>query len=153
MNFVDPLGLSPMDVVNWASGQIGSWSYAYWTPHTEVRGNSGKYFGGMLTPKCNAFVYDATKAGHCEAGRLENGRIPTAGEWADPTIDIPGCSVVDHPTTGDIVAFNGHVGIYVPLINSLPGTISAASSGQVVHNNWGFRNGQTPTFRRCSCSK
>ena len=57
---------------------------------------------------------------------------------------------------GDVVAEGGHVGIYNPLPPNSPtvmGTISAAAGlgGRVVHNDWGFREGQNPVIRRCSC--
>ena len=43
----------------------------------------GSLFGGRFAPKCNIFVGDALKAGHCEAGWVDGGRLPTASEWAD----------------------------------------------------------------------
>jgi hypothetical protein len=69
---------------------------------------------------------------------------------------INGWRVIDDaPQPGDIVAeahhysdATGHMGIVVEGRK----TISAAStlSGKIVQNDWGFREGHKPTFRRCT---
>jgi RHS repeat-associated protein len=153
LNHTDSLGLSPDDVLNWARQQVGGGDYSLWSPNSEVRGGRGSLLGGRFAPKCNIFVGDALKAGHCEAGRVDGGRLPTASEWADPNFNIPGCSVVSTPEPGDVVSYHGHVGLYDPITPNLQGTISAAYPTPVVWSNWGFRDGQKPTFRRCTCSQ
>ena len=45
---------------------------------------------------------------------------------------------------GDVASFSGHVGIVSG--NGL--TISATLHNGVVRNDWGFRTGRTPVFRR-----
>jgi hypothetical protein len=78
---------------------------------------------------------------------------PNAGDWADPKVEISGWVVVDKPREGDIIAeklgsgrergATGHVGI----ITGIEKTTSAAHD-IVKENEWGFRPGQNPTFRR-----
>lgn len=114
---------------------------------------------GYSSPKCNAFVWDALVAGGDPAGRMPDGRIPSAAEWADPSTKISGYYVVPSDFSlqiGDVVALQGHVGLYKPLTDGSPGTISAASSGtppygEIRHNDFGFREGNAPTIRRCLC--
>lgn len=126
-------------------------------PHPEargrVRGQNGT--GGRGALKCNFFVWDALSAGGDAPGRMSDGRVPSASEWADPNVNIPGYSLVPlamTPQPGDVVANGGHVGLYAPLPDGSPGTISAASlfnGNGVVHNDWGFRPGSSyPTVRR-----
>ncbi|WP_020466071.1 CHAP domain-containing protein [Singulisphaera acidiphila] len=137
------------DIVRVARSKVGAKDWMYGTAKDEFAAN---------TNKCNKFVYDVV----VEAGvkpppkvsmYLIFSRPPTAGEWADPKVEISGWEVVTTPQPGDIVAeahryadATGHVGIVVgPNL-----TVSAASNvgGVIVENDWGFRTGQTPTFRR-----
>lgn len=97
-------------------------------------------------------------AGGDPPGRMAGGRIPSATEWADPNVVIPGYGVVPvpyRPQRRDVIAQGEHVGIYLELPDGSPGTVSAASPGNgngVVHNDWGLRSGQAyPTVRRCDC--
>lgn len=80
---------------------------------------------------------------------------PTAGQWGDPKVQIPGYPVVDNPQPGDVIAIphrygdaTGHVGIVV-----VKGKTASQSSitDSVEVNDWGFRPGQKPVFRRCTC--
>jgi RHS repeat-associated protein len=150
--FMDPIGLCGETAGMWADIQVGSTNYQWWDPHPEIGGRSGKYFGGRFSPKCTAFVYDALSFAGCAPGRNANGVIPLSSAWDNPNSNISGYSVIpadSSPQIGDIVADDGHVGIFYPLPDGNPGTISAASSPQrVIHNNWGFRPGNSPTIWR-----
>ncbi len=112
------------------------------------------YTCGAPSLKCNKFVWDATTNGGAPAGRMPGGRIPSAGEWGNPNSGIPGYSPLrpgERPQLGDIVSDGHHVGIYSPLESGAPGTTSAASffkGNGPVHNDWGFRDGQTVTIWR-----
>lgn len=67
---------------------------------------------------------------------------------SDPAYGLLGWPVVhDLPRPGDLVALDGHVGIYTG--NGM--TISASTDRGVVENAWGFRNKQKPVIRRCMC--
>ena len=97
---------------------------------------------------------------------------PLAGQWADPGIELGKWRVVSSPVPSGVVAekinysnATGHVGVVgdplsgssaatvvsaqrVSVAINLPlQTISAASSA-VLNNDWGFRQGQLPVFRR-----
>ena len=83
---------------------------------------------------------------------------PTAGQWGDANVTIPGYPVVENPQPGDIVAIpheysdaTGHVGIVVD-VNK---TASQSSiTDKITINNWGFRaDDGNPVFRRCSCEE
>jgi len=75
-------------------------------------------------------------------------------------VNIPGYYVVpqgEQPQPGDVISNGSHVGIYSPLPDGSPGTVSAAFpfsswaagvDGNVVNNDWGFRQGQQVTIRR-----
>jgi RHS repeat-associated protein len=105
------------------------------------------------TWKCNKFVNDVGDNAGAEVpdinGYPGNRYPPTANQWADPEHNIPGWNnVVDNPEPGDVAAIgksnsSGHVGI----VTGENQTTSAAHQG-VVTNDWGFREGQNPTFRR-----
>lgn len=111
------------------------------------------------TNKCNLFVYEmANRAGKSvpmfDRWSWSNfGYVdypPLAGQWADPSVDIPGWEVVTDPQPGDVAAIahnysdaTGHVAIV-----SGPNTTISANSNEIVENDWGFRPGQTPTYRR-----
>lgn len=115
------------------------------------------------TNKCNKFVYDVMVAAGASpfpavSRRIFWSRPPLAREWADPSVEIEGWEVVEAPRPGDVVAeaheyadATGHVAIVVG-----PGeTVSASAplGGVIVRNDWGFRRGQKPTFRRHSPSR
>ena len=142
----------------WAKSKIGSTEYQRWDSHPETVGrleNFLKKFGFGNSNKCNAFVYDALNAGGVPPGRMLNNRIPVALEWAAKVFIISSYAVVNNPNVfnlqvGDIISNGTHVGIYYPLPDGRPGTISASAIAQeVVHNDWGFRAGEGPiTVRR-----
>ncbi|MCP3672833.1 MAG: hypothetical protein GY814_20905 [Gammaproteobacteria bacterium] len=162
IKYIDPYGLDGLGAFNFST-----YAYAFqddrwepWDPHSEargrVRGQGGT--GGRYALKCNLFVWDALSEGGDAPGRMADGRVPSASEWADPNVDIPGYPLVPKgmlPQVGDVVASDGHVGIYAPQGDGTPGTISAAAFGYgsgLVHNDWGFREGSSsPTIRRCEC--
>ena len=163
-NAVDPWGLDGKAAAKWAHSQVGSTDYQWHDKHKESRGRWVSRVGGRGAFKCNAFVWDALKNGGDSPGRI-NGRIPLATEWENTNIPIKGYHVFKSGPgmprlRGDVVAFDGHVGIYYPLEDGSPGTMSAQGhpfplslSDSIVHNDWGFREGQTPTVRRCDCEK
>lgn len=111
------------------------------------------------TNKCNLFVYETlTKSGkpvpmkeRWSWSNMKNVKYPPlAGQWADPSVEIPGWEVVTNPQPGDVAAIahdysdaSGHVAIV-----SGPNSSISATGEEVVENDWGFRPGQTPTFRR-----
>lgn len=107
---------------------------------------------------CNLFVYDTLQRGG-DAPPPISGRPPFAGDWAGGA--VPGYTEVKYgpPQLGDVVAadfsgpnFTGHVGVFVPLPDGSPGTISVRDvDNQIVHNDWGFRPGQKVTIMRCNC--
>ncbi|WP_158755822.1 RHS repeat-associated core domain-containing protein, partial [Dyella sp. S184] len=152
-----PAGLSAR---NWAFNQVGQGGYGYFDPNPEARGWLRQRTNGIPSEKCNKFVWDALKAGDVPAGRMPDGRIPSAAEWGDPNVNIPGYYVVpqgEQPQIGDVVSNGSHVGIYSPLSDGSPGTVSAAFpmsssaagiDGNVVNNDWGYRQGQILTTRR-----
>jgi RHS repeat-associated protein len=154
--WIDPLGWDGKAASNKASSLIGNADYGFLDPHPESRGRLASLLGGRKSNKCNSFVWDVLNAGGDPPGRMPDGRIPSAEEWANPNVYIPGYVVLPSGSSyqaGDIIATGGHVGVYYPLPGGLPGTISAKASlgGEVVHNDWGFRPGQSPVARRCSC--
>ncbi len=88
-------------------------------------------------------------------------RDPTANEWADPRVDIPGWSKPfgGYAERGNVIAVfgglsHGHVGV-VDISGTIgnPGglTISVNSNtrpaGIVTNNDWGFRPGSTAVVR------
>jgi hypothetical protein len=113
---------------------VGSTEYQRWDAHPEARGRFEEFlhnFGLGNSNKCNAFVYDALKAGGQLPGRMLDGRIPIALEWADPAFVIDGYEVVQNPNVfslqpGDVVSDGNHVGIFSPLLSGAPGTNSAS---------------------------
>lgn len=109
------------------------------------------------TNKCNKFVYDAIIEAGVKAPTVSMyvvfSRPPTAGEWADPKVEISGWSVVDDPQPGDVVAeahryadATGHVGIVVGSRETA--SANANVGGTITVNDWGFRPDQHCTFRR-----
>lgn len=149
-------------VAYWAEARVGRGGYGRLDPAPDARGQIDNLLPrdkrGRIDPKCNQFVWDALQAGGVPAGRLDGGRIPVAKEWGDPSSKIAGYSpVVGQPRPGDVVSNGHHVGIYSPLPDGRPGTVSASSpfthdggwDGGVTHNDWGFRGDEGPmTFWR-----
>jgi len=81
------------------------------------------------------------------SGGRWGGNIPSAKDWGNENLDIPGYRVVTTPQPGDIASNGFHVGI----VSGDGKTLSASSlSGRVVENDWGFRQRDrgTITFRR-----
>lgn len=152
--------------VRWAQGMVGSRHYTRISPAEDARGRLENHLPpvmrGIIDPKCNQFVYDALSAAGEPPGRQDGVRIPIASDWGDPRSKIGGYApVTGPPQPGDVVSNGEHVGIYAPLADGSPGTISAASPhwpvlfhgsggamGGVVHNDWGFRPGQKVTIWR-----
>ena len=110
--------------------------------------------------KCNKFVCDVLEESGVSVPKPNgwwNKYPPTASQWADPNYDIPGFSTVDTPQAGDVAAVQhgdgsesnatGHVGI---VSDANEGTTVSATSTTVVENDWGFRSGQNPTFKRAN---
>ena len=63
-------------------------------------------------PQCNRFVGDCIATCKNRPKPLVNGRYPTAAEWGDPTVSIPGFGPPHHdPKPGDVVTTGWHVGI------------------------------------------
>jgi hypothetical protein len=145
-------------VADWALGQVGDdLSYSLAAPSEEARGKVTDKLGpfrGVGDPKCNKFVWDALNAGGRPAGRMDGGRIPVAKDWGDPNAKIPHYHPVnDGPLEpGDVISNGHHVGLYAPLADGSPGTVSAATPdapggvalplGKVLHNGWGFRGNE-----------
>jgi RHS repeat-associated protein len=159
-NFVGPLQPgdrieTPADAAaSWALSHVGDTNYTYLSPHSESKGHIASPLGGRKAYKCNAFVWDALKAGGAAPGRMPGGRIPSAADWGSKSILIPGYHLLTPGVTlqsGDVIGDGVHVGIYYPL-GSTPQTISAPPTGGVVANDWGFRPGQQPTVHRCDCA-
>jgi RHS repeat-associated protein len=148
-----PYGPCWTGVCDWARRHVGAPGYGYWDPNNEARGRARQFTGGRPSEKCNKFVWDATQNGGEPAGRMPDGRIPSASEWGDPNSKISGYAPLPPGATlepGDVVGNGSHVGIYSPLPDGSPGTVSAAMpgvagtgfNGGVVNNDWGFRPGQ-----------
>jgi RHS repeat-associated protein len=118
--------------------------------------------------KCNKFVYDVTK----EAGALaevkvgaKTFRLPRAGEWANPNVNIPNWRVLEageNILPGDVAAyqleggteFSGHSGIMIVNETGNLTNISAHESNvSTVPNQFGnssgfVENNSTTIFRR-----
>lgn len=150
---IDPLGLcpcgDPAEIAKKAASYEGSSDWAYGT----AKGRFAKN-----TNKCNLFVEDIlTEQGSNvpDMNGVFSYNGPTAGQWGDPNVKIPGYIVVETPQPGDIVAIphrysdaTGHVGI----VTAQGKTASqSAITDAVENNNWGFRPGQKAVFRRCTC--
>jgi len=136
-------------IVRVATSKVGKKDWLYETAKGDF---------GANTNKCNLFVYDVM----VEAGLNPKPTVPryvlwtrppTAGEWATPSVAIAGWEVVTDPKPGDVVAeahnysdATGHVGVVVG--DKLSVSASSLVHGQIVQNDWGFRSGDKPTFRR-----
>ena len=142
----------------WAESRVGTDGYDFLDTAPNARGRRDEILGrlglrGVGDPKCNQFVYDALSASGAPPGRLDGGRIPLAEDWGNPRARIDGYQPVQgRPQRGDVVSDGHHVGIFAPLSDGRPGTVSAATPGShdagviggVVHNDWGFRKRQGP---------
>ncbi|WP_295430091.1 RHS repeat-associated core domain-containing protein [uncultured Thiodictyon sp.] len=160
VNLVDPSGLDGAAARAWAHQQIGQGGYSYCDGNPEARGRIGGLFGGRPSLKCNLFVWDALKNGGDPAGRMPDGRIPSASEWGNAAMSIGGYVALptgSAPSPGDVISDGHHVGIYDPKPDGEPAPTSAAADltswaagvgGAVVNNDWGFRQGQASTVRR-----
>lgn len=130
-------------IVGIANGYVGSTDY-------NLLSKQGDFLPG--NPKCNKFVYDVLLQAGASSGLpnqpgrwgMPGPKPPIAAQWANANYNIPGWVVVSSPMPGDVASFSGHVGIVFG--NGL--TISATLRDGVVRNDWGFRTGQTPVFRR-----
>ena len=104
----------------------------------------------LLKNKCNKFVGDCIS--ECSnrpkpiiKDKVGNKRYPTASEWVDPNIDIPGYGPPHtNPKPGDVVGDGNHVGFMDEY-----GYIEASSYGPVKHlpfNNslWNPSYGRSP---------
>jgi hypothetical protein len=144
----------------WAEAHVGHGGYSkFFDNAPDARGPIDNRLPpglrGYVDPKCNQFVWDALTAGGAQPKRMPDGRIPIARDWGDRKSQIGGYAVVSGPPRpGDVVSDGDHVGIYAPLPDGRPGTISAASPftdagapfGRVVHNDWGFRPKEKPVI-------
>ena len=129
-----------------AASKVGQPGYYYSDTSNESKGSHQGVLRGRFTVKCNVFVWDVLNESGHPAGRMPDGRIPSASEWGNPSSKISGWTVADGPQMGEVMSNGHHVGIYAPLADGRPGSISAAASmhhagldGGVVHNDWGFR--------------
>jgi hypothetical protein len=144
------------DIMTTARHYVGSKNWA-------VNADRPPY--GPGTNKCNLFVYEVLNEAGASVQMIERHKWgisrgkhpPLAGQWADRNFSISGWTIVPSPQIGDVVAeahhysdASGHVGIVssVSPDGKSGTTISAATSGSVVENDWGFRSGQSPVFRR-----
>ena len=129
----------------------------------------GKTVGnfGPKTNKCNKFVADncnSTGLGTIvpDIHTTHNGHKypPTARDWADPSVNIPGWVVVTNPQPGDVAAqkhfyidATGHCAIVVRVGGSYGGLTVGTDSyfnDTIVQTDWGFRPDQKGkvVFRR-----
>lgn len=139
------------EIVRVARSQVGRKDWMYSATRDEF---------GPGTNKCNKFVYDVLVEVHVTPPPKVTiyvffGRPPLAGEWADPKVAIDGWEVVATPLPGDVIAekhlysdATGHVGIVVG--SGLTVSASSYVGGVIVENDWGFRAGDVPVFRRYS---
>jgi RHS repeat-associated protein len=166
IGIIDPLGLDGQTAANWAKimqSVVNDGMYQFWDPHSESRGRLTELLDGRGAPKCNVFVWDALSNGG-NPPPLIDGRIPTTADWISGKVQgyhrLP---VIEKPKYGDVIVLDGHMGLYAPLPDGSPGTISAATNtdprqlpnffemNKLLHNNWGFREGQQPAIYRCDC--
>jgi RHS repeat-associated protein len=156
INLFDDTGLNGKKAVAWANKQVGKPGYGYFDQSVESRGRLMGLTKGSMSYKCNKFVWDALKAGGDPAGRMSDGRIPSASEWGNPKSNILGYISLppDLPLIpGDVVGNGHHVALYDPSSAGDPLTVSAAApltggtgpNGGVVNNDWGYRSGDELT--------
>ena len=117
--------------------------------------------------KCSLYVAEMILSGghNLPRSRIGGKYFPLAEDWASPDpLTIPCCPIVTDPQPGDVVAMGNSAGPFRPLIHStghvaivirhgVTSSVSTPAGGIVVENNWGFRPGQHPVFRRCGCSR
>lgn len=146
--------MAAADIVRVARAKVGSRAWLYSVKKDEFDVN---------TNKCNKFVYDVlVEAGVTPPPRIGTwwglrSRPPLAGEWANPNLVVPGWITVTSPLPGDVVAeahqysdATGHVGIVVAAGRTVSAAALPPLPGTVIENDWGFRSGQTPVFKRCT---
>ena len=149
------------NIIPTAKKYVGSATWAY-------SANKPPY--GTNTNKCNLFVYDALNQAGASVQMKKRDRgfwkglitkryvkhPPLAGQWANPSVSIPGWKVVTTPQVGDVAAeaiqysnATGHVGIVSEVtMGGKSGKTISATDKQVVENDWGFRSGQKVVFKR-----
>jgi hypothetical protein len=134
-----------------AEKRVGSTDYGVW--------DSPRAYGVVPTNKCNQFAYDVlkhtgnappleTRSPSWSMGSFTVAHPPTAQQWAASSHPIPGFShqgifkgseLKSVVQPGDIISNGIHMGI----AGFTPGqTVSAATSGEVVNNDWGYRRSQ-----------
>jgi cell wall-associated NlpC family hydrolase len=132
---------SPDERVDFIRGYVGSKEYS-------LEAEIDQFKKG--TNKCNKFVSDVLEKSGAKVpqiGGILEGDPPSARNWANKGLNIEGYETVDDPRSGDVAAFNGHVGI----VTDDGKTISASTKeDKIVENDWGFRTYQKGkvTFRR-----
>lgn len=149
---IDPDGLcpcgTPAAAISAARGDRRDWSYG--ADRSDINSGFGKN-----TNKCNLYAdtqyeasgYNLPNIGGSALSSALGRYPPGAGSLSSSSYSVPGWPVVSGPAQpGDLLAYQGHVDI----ATGSGRTISASPSG-VVENNWGFRSGQSPVIRRCSC--
>jgi RHS repeat-associated protein len=154
--YVDPTGRDGVSATNWALRQVGNYGYAFWRTHGYMGGFTGRVLNGVGAPKCNAFVFDALEAGGNPVPLMTNSVMPTARDWADSEVNISGYIVLgpdEKWQVGDVLSDGHHMGIFAPLADGTPATISAATDRDtftfnVVWNDWGTRKDQKPITAR-----
>lgn len=152
MSYVDPEGLCPCgnakNLLQTARSDKRDWSEN--SDRSDV--NSGF---GVGTSKCNLYAdtqyensgYNLPNTGGTFVSQLLGLYPPGAKTLSDPKYELDGWVVVSGPPqAGDLLAFEGHVGIATG-----NGTSISASPRGVVENKWGFRNRESPIVRRCQC--
>ncbi len=136
------ISATAQQIVDLARGEVGSTVWA--------RAANRSPYGPPQAWKCNIFVYEiATNAGasiplNTRFSWRNRGRVqypPLARDWERSSIS--GWSTVNIPQPGDVAAYSGHVGFV-----SSPNTTISATETNVVENDWGFRGGQKPVFKR-----
>lgn len=145
-----------------AQGKIGSQDYLFGVENRNFPAGKNK---------CNLMVADVIEEAGLPLPLIERfprpPRRPSANEWANPNQPLvafhPGTSIVaghwqvlpkgDSPLPGDILATagdeSGHVGIVADTGHSISTDNNFPDMKGIVHfKDWGFRTGESPTFRR-----
>jgi hypothetical protein len=92
----------PSNPVEVAQSEVGIPNYNIFFPFPP------NWFG---KPKCNKFIGDCVSQCPNRPRPLIDGRYPTASEWADPHVNIPGYGTPHSPPQpGDVVSEGGHTG-------------------------------------------
>ena len=135
----------PTDPISVATDAVGAWDYTLYNPFNYPFNWMG------FRVKCNKFVGDCiSKCPNRPQPLISNGRggkrYPTALEWGDPNISIPGYGPPhSNPQPGDVVTEGGHMGFMGP-----DGFIEAPTYRAITilpFNNpiWNPSTGRTPT--------